>query len=371
MTKNKKALIVCFAALILLPFLALTISADSARISLSVILAAAAAVIHFTVKKRNIHSMNKYQVLGILTLIAVMYVMLYYVSGIFFGFSRLSQSFLGALLVFILPISVTVVSLEIIRNIALAQESRAISALSYVLCVVVETVVLSPFVTITTFNRFMDMFGLTLVPAVVGNFTYHYIAKRYGPLPNIAFRLITSLYIYIVGITAFVPDAILALAKIFVPLIIHSFIHALYERKRHHTTTKKERFAVAGVALSAISMIFVVMLISCQFKYGVLIVATESMSDEINKGDAVIYEQYDGGYVAKGQVIVFKKSDSLIIHRVVDIENIDGVTRYYTKGDANEDIDAGYITSADIVGLSSFKISYIGYPSVWLQGLFS
>ena len=53
------------------------------------------------------------------------------------------------------------------------------------------------------------------------------------------------------------------------------------------------------------------------------------------------------------------------------IENINGQLRYYTKGDANEDPDAGFITSSDIVGTVRFKIPYIGYPTLWLRSLFA
>ena len=118
-------------------------------------------------------------------------------------------------------------------------------------------------------------------------------------------------------------------------------------------------------------MISIVMLVSCQFRFGMLVVGSESMSGEINKGDAVIYERYDGQIIREGQVIVFQKSNSLLIHRVVDIKNIDGVTRYYTKGDANEDNDSGYITGSDIVGVTDIKLPYVGYPTIWIRSVFS
>ena len=94
------------------------------------------------------------------------------------------------------------------------------------------------------------------------------------------------------------------------------------------------------------------------------------MTGEIDKGDAVIYEQYEGRGISKGQIIVFKKNSTTVIHRVVDIKNINGVTRYYTKGDANESEDSGYIVSGDIIGIVDLKIKYIGYPTIWVRSLF-
>jgi signal peptidase len=54
----------------------------------------------------------------------------------------------------------------------------------------------------------------------------------------------------------------------------------------------------------------------------------------------------------------------------VKIEIINGVTRYYTKGDANEDNDAGFIVDSDIVGVVNYKVPYLGYPTLWMRSLF-
>ena len=113
------------------------------------------------------------------------------------------------------------------------------------------------------------------------------------------------------------------------------------------------------------------MLISNQFRFGAYVIATESMTGEINKGDIVIYEKYEDHDIEKGQVIVFEKNNSVVVHRVENIENINGITRYYTKGDANEDSDSGYITKGDIIGVVNYKLPFIGYPSIWIRSLFN
>ena len=60
----------------------------------------------------------------------------------------------------------------------------------------------------------------------------------------------------------------------------------------------------------------------------------------------------------------------MIIHRVIKIEKINGVLRYYTKGDANEDRDSGFITNDDILGTVNYKLPYVGYPTIWVRSLF-
>ncbi len=111
------------------------------------------------------------------------------------------------------------------------------------------------------------------------------------------------------------------------------------------------------------------MLISGQFRFGALVIATDSMTGEINKGDMILYEKYDDQLIKEGQIIIFIQDKSKIVHRVVKIENIGGETRYYTKGDTNEDLDSGYRTASDIFGLTDVKLAYVGYPTLWLRDL--
>ena len=90
----------------------------------------------------------------------------------------------------------------------------------------------------------------------------------------------------------------------------------------------------------------------------------------LNKGDVAISERYEDQFIQEGQVIAFKQSKSVVIHRVVDIQVVNGITRYYTKGDANEDLDTGYVTDSQIVGLVHYKVPMLGFPTLWLRSLF-
>ena len=118
-------------------------------------------------------------------------------------------------------------------------------------------------------------------------------------------------------------------------------------------------------------MIFTVALVSNQFYYGSYVIATESMTGELNKGDIAIYERYKDQTIIEGQVIVFEQNGRAIVHRAVDIQVINGQTRYYTKGDANEDMDTGFIYDSSIIGIVNTKLPFLGYPTIWLRSLFA
>ena len=137
---------------------------------------------------------------------------------------------------------------------------------------------------------------------------------------------------------------------------------------------KKKRVAVIVSSISnivvgtlLIGMILITMLLSNQFRYGAIVIATGSMTGAINQGDIIVYEQYDNDVINVGDVILFKNGESLIVHRVIEVVDTDGQIKYVTKGDANNDKDAGYRTAADIVGITNVKVPYFGYFTLWLR----
>ena len=368
MSKDKKVLyilsLITFAALLT----ALFVDIGSSKIVTAILLLPITPIVMFLIKKRNSLSINKREVLLISAVVGVIYVILTQMTGLYFGFYK-NPYFVNAdiFLRMVLPLTVIIVAAEMIRYVFLAQKNAFASFITFLSCVLIEILMFSNVAGITTFNRFMDLVGLTLFPALSANIYYHYISKKYGMLPNIAFRIITTLYVYFVPYAAAIPDALSACIKIVLPILMLAFFSALYEKQKKVARKRAGALPWIGTAATVCVIVGVAMLISCQFRFGALVVATESMTGEINKGDMIIYEQYTDQNIEEGQVIVFLHDKSKIVHRVIKIERINGETRYYTKGDANEDPDEGYILDSDIMGLTDLKIAYIGYPTLWLR----
>lgn len=323
------------------------------------------------IKKKSILSINKKQVVLLLFVFGLLFVMIYYLSGLHFGFykSQLPLSFLSLSKV-IIPIVISIILFELIRNRLLAQNNKIIDVIIFVASIVLEATLFSNITLIDTFSKFMDMVGLTIFPAITYNLLYNYLSRRYGFYPNIIFRLITTLFPYILAIVPATPDAIYALVKLVFPLAIYLFINSLYEKKKKIAKEKRSKLSYVGLGLSLIMMTSVMMVVSGQFRFSAIVIATGSMVGELNVGDVVIYEKFDDQIIKEGQIIVYKKNNVKVVHRVVKIQNINGTTRYYTKGDANDGLDYGFITNNDILGVTNFKISYIGYPSIWVNSIF-
>lgn len=371
MPRDKKILYTVSVSLLLILTAILFLPTSSSRYVAATLLLAFVGICTIFIKKRIVISYNKKQVLGLVSVIAVVYLVLLYLSGIYFGFSKTFRTFGNSLLTRIIPVTIIIVSIEIIRSIMLAQKKRAVTALCYISSVIADVLITYSIGGIHDFTSFMNIVGLTFLPAISANMLYHYLSEKYGRLPNIVYRLIITLYAYILPVVPSMPDVLSSLAKLILPMLVYFFISSLYERKRTFARAqKKSRFAFASVVVTIFLMTAFVMLISCKFQYGALVIATESMTGEINKGDVAIYEAYDGQEIELGQVIVFKKYNSQIVHRVVKKENVDGIVRYYTKGDIYDKLDNGYVLESDIVGIAEIKLPYMGYPTLWLRKAF-
>ncbi|MBQ8447347.1 MAG: signal peptidase I [Clostridia bacterium] len=371
MTRDKKILYASSVVLVLALLGALFLPGNNGRAITALILAVFAIAIFFLVKKRPILSINKNEVLLIMLAMGAVCLVVYYLTGVHFGFYKSSTPLsMGNFFRFILPISAIIIAIEVIRYVLLAQNAKLMGVLAFAAGALSDVLVFSSILDITNFNRFMDAMGLYLLPAFTANLLYNYVSGNFGFMPNIVYRLIITLYTYILPIYPQTPDALYSFAKLIVPLFIYLFINALYSKTKNYESHKSQAKTFVAMGLSAIIMISIVLLISGEFQYRALIIATESMTGEINKGDAIVYEEYDDQYIKEQDVVVFLQDDNRIVHRVVHMERIDGQNRYYTKGDANDAMDAGYITDADIEGVVLFKVPYVGYASIWLRDAF-
>ena len=95
------------------------------RILTAIAIAIAAVISYLFIKKRPILSMNKNQVVMILTVVALVYLMLYYLSGLHFGFYKNPYALnLKLFFTFCIPTAVVIVASEIFRYVMRAQEDR-------------------------------------------------------------------------------------------------------------------------------------------------------------------------------------------------------------------------------------------------------
>ena len=273
---------------------------------------------------------------------------------------------------YIIPIATIIITSEIIRNVLVVQNTKPTKVITFIIMILIDLVIYTDVYALTEFDAFVETVGFILFASMANNLLYNYVSPRYGSAPIIIYRLMTTLYVYIIPIVPNVYMFFRSILRTIYPYIIYVILDFTYSNKKKSVAYTDKRKAIVGKIIVCAMAVMLTMLISCQFQYGVLVIATGSMTGTINKGDAMIYTEYNGtDNIEVGQIIIFKDDARKVIHRVIDVTNVNGQYRYITKGDANNGQDEGYRTKSDIVGLYLARVPYAGYPSLWLRDIFT
>ena len=101
--------------------------------------------------------------------------------------------------------------------------------------------------------------------------------------------------------------------------------------------------------------------------YRVFNVISGSMAPEYNVGDLIYVKEVDVDTIQTGDVITFVLNEDLVVatHRVVEIDAEN--KHFYTKGDANETVDASPVHFNNVIGMPKFRIPLLGYVSDYIQ----
>ncbi len=134
--------------------------------------------------------------------------------------------------------------------------------------------------------------------------------------------------------------------------------------------------------IASYAVILIIVLIAAQH---LNVVVSGSMEPAFYRGDIVLVEkanffginEFNPEDVQIGDVVVYdaKWYDQPVIHRIINIVEINGTTMYLIKGDNNNASDPYYVTADQIqskvvsFGDNLVVIPKIGYLSLWLRGL--
>lgn len=103
-----------------------------------------------------------------------------------------------------------------------------------------------------------------------------------------------------------------------------------------------------------------------------LIVLTDSMLPEISSGDLIICKDIEAQDVKVGDVISFfdpaGNGSSVVTHRVIEIVEEDGQTKWRTRGDNNNTEDKVLVPFENLVGIyTDTRIAGAGSVAMFLQ----
>lgn len=332
------------------------------------------AILGYEKKKRRF----TYELLFYVFVYSIGFLVITYFIGFFIGFNKSIYKLNFANLINnIIPYLFLIIASEIFRYQIVRKGEKSVLAyiLVTIILILVDLTLFNTTYDLTTGDGQIKYICAIILPSLFKNITLLYFCIYAGVYPNILYRVLLDLKLVILPIF---PDfglffectinTLLPAVMMFLVYLSISFYH-----KKEENVIQLKSKKIKNVIWFVIIMVVLTinLLVSSAFKYAIISIGSESMIPKINKGDAVIYEKIDNyNDIKVGQVIVFKKNKKTIVHRVIDIIDVNEKEKvFYTKGDANEKPDGYPILKKQIVGVAKYNIRYIGIPSVLLSEL--
>lgn len=318
----------------------------------------------------------KYKILLIAGLAFVLQSILFLIgtkTGYIANYSSIFKNYIekNMVLTVFLIILVREVVRYLILNVRAAtkMQSILINVLLVVMCILVDISISTKIYTFTSFTLVYEFVALFLIPSAAKNILLNYLTTIGGYPLTLIYILIMDLYIYFIPVSPKLNMLLESVILLVFPYLVYNYIRKLNNKKTIIKKKEKRKNKVVSL-ISSIVFILLVCLVSREFKYSMIGIGSESMTGTINKGDAIIYKRNDERENLINKVIVYKRKDIMIVHRVIKTYTIDGKYVFQTKGDANESADNWLVEEETVLGIVEWRIPLIAWPSVLLSEIF-
>ena len=305
----------------------------------------------------------------------LIFFMLYYLLGVIISFAKTNNYYtIQAVINILIPLILGIILKEILRYM-IVSKTFGEKILLILTCILFINLDLVGKYELSTFSTKYDAFifiAIVFLPIISKNILGTYLSYKVGYKPTLLYMLATGLYGYLLPIIPNPNQYIYSVVWLIVPFILLYRMYKYFQKEKHDLKIEREyhkkRFGT--LVFPILLIIPLVYFVSGYFHYHAIVVASGSMETAISKGDIVVIEKTDDpDKIELNEVIAYRYNKIIVVHRLVKKIKVDGETIFYTKGDANHDIDNYKITEDMIIGTVNVKIPYIGYPTVWLNEL--
>ena len=294
-----------------------------------------------------------------------------YALGLIIGFTHGYKIIYNSIVFRIIPMILITIIVEYLRAIIVKHSfgnKKSLIIISIVLSLIPIILEINYGTLTNSYEKFVFL-STIILPSIAESFLCTYLVHRDNQFSSIIFKLVVQLYMYIIPIVPNLGYYLYAVLKIVVPFIIFYIINKnlLVEENKKSVAKMNRRIFSIPILIAALIL---VALVSGIFKYKLIAIATDSMKDLYARGDAVIIEYLKPEEIHVGDVMVFRHSNKVITHRVIEIKDKNGKIYYNTKGDNNKSADGFVTEDKDVIGRVDFVIKYIGYPTIYIEELF-
>lgn len=326
----------------------------------------------YSVFRLDIRNDFKYrQTLKTVMICLLFYFILIYVGGLFTGFAKTIYSFGFTNLIYnIIPTLIYIVLMEFIRSIYInrSNNNKIIIVLSCIVFIVYDSFSKFYLYNLSVSDDLYEYIGLVILVSIARNIFLSILCSKSNVINCIIYRIITELYIFVVPIVPNFGPYINSVLEITLPLIIGLILMSPSKRILPSPNMTK-RGRISSIVVVSI-LLLIILLNSGLIKYQMFVIGSNSMNPYIYRGDVIIARRTNSKeikQIKKGEILVFRYDKKIVSHRVYKIITRNNKLYFRTKGDNNDQVDDNLAKESDVIGTVSFRIKYIGLPSIWLR----
>lgn len=326
----------------------------------------------YSVFRLDIRNDFKYrQTLKTVMICLLFYFILIYVGGLFTGFAKTIYSFGFTNLIYnIIPTLIYIVLMEFIRSIYInrSNNNKIIIVLSCIVFIIYDSFSKFYLYNLSVSDDLYEYIGLVILVSIARNIFLSILCSKSNVINCIIYRIITELYIFVVPIVPNFGPYINSVLEITLPLIIGLILMSPSKRILPSPNITK-RGRISSIVVVSI-LLLIILLNSGLIKYQMFVIGSNSMNPYIYRGDVIIARRTNSKeikQIKKGEILVFRYDKKIVSHRVYKIITRNNKLYFRTKGDNNDQVDDNLAKESDVIGTVSFRIKYIGLPSIWLR----
>lgn len=326
----------------------------------------------YSVFRLDIRNDFKYrQTLKTVMICLLFYFILIYIGGLFTGFAKTIYSFGFTNLIYnIIPTLIYIVLMEFIRSIYInrSNNNKIIIVLSCIVFIIYDSFSKFYLYNLSVSDDLYEYIGLVILVSIARNIFLSILCSKSNVINCIIYRIITELYIFVVPIVPNFGPYINSVLEITLPLIIGLILISPSKRILPSPNMTK-RGRISSIVVVSI-LLLIILLNSGLIKYQMFVIGSNSMNPYIYRGNVIIARRTNSKeikQIKKGEILVFRYDKKIVSHRVYKIITRNNKLYFRTKGDNNDQVDDNLAKESDVIGTVSFRIKYIGLPSIWLR----
>lgn len=321
---------------------------------------------------RNRDKTGKIQIVIIFTII---YLMLYFVLGLLFGYKRSPYAHtFSAILTNIWVFIPVIFFQEYIRAVLVrfTKRNETLLVIIFLLFSLIELNYGSMGASFATRESAFKYISSTLLPTLTKNALFTYFALVCDYWPSIIFR--TAVMALNILLPIF-PDldwfvtGLLELSTYVIMFISVNYMNDLSKRVTVRTSRRAQRTSNPKVTIPLLVVLLIfVCFVAGFFTYRPIAIVSDSMVPKFARGDAVVVKKLSNKEkksLKKNDIIQYSLDGRTIVHRIhKKIKDENGNITYQTKGDNNNAPDDKLVTLKQVKGKVTFVVPYAGWPSV-------